>query len=725
MKKIVFRISGMDCADEVAALKREIGPLVGGEEHLSFDLLRCKMTVSGAAGSADENRICEAVARTGMEAIPWDASVLQTGRQDEHFWKRYGHGLLCATSGFFLFLGFVTHAASSGWGEALVANGDKPGSFPALPILFYLGAIVSGAWSVLPKAFLSLRKLRPDMNLLMTAAVVGAVVLGEWFEAATVSFLFALALVLESWSVGRARQAIRALMDLSPETAPFATEAGGPWVEAEVKEIPVGAIVLVRPGEKIPLDGVVTHGASSVNQSPITGESLPVSKIEGDEVYAGTINNEGAFEFRVTRSADDTTLARIIHRVEEAQAHRAPSEKWIEAFARVYTPAMMLLALLIAVLFPLLFDGEWREWIYEALVILVIACPCALVISTPVSIVAGLHAAARAGVLIKGGAYLEEPARLKVVVLDKTGTLTHGQPQVQKVIPFQGHTREELLARAAALESHSEHPLARAILQKGEAEGVRFQPPEGFRALKGKGAEAEIKGITYWIGSHRLMHEKGLETLEFHQRAEEMENEGHSVIAIGNDRHVCGLISVADGIRDHAASAVKAMKEAGIHKVILLTGDHEVTAAAVARATGIDVYRADLLPENKVSEVEQLVEEFEHVAMVGDGVNDAPAMAAATVGIAMAGAGTDVAVETADIALMSDDLSKLPWLIEHSRRTLRVIRQNVFLALGIKAAVMGLALWGVASLWMAIAADMGASLLVIFNSLRLLHPEKA
>jgi Cd2+/Zn2+-exporting ATPase len=493
----------------------------------------------------------------------------------------------------------------------------------------------------------------------------------------------------------------------------------GEILEKRVAEVPVGVTVLVRPGEKIPLDGQVTKGSSTVNQAPITGESSPVPKAPGDEVYAGTINEDGALEFKATRAANDTTLARIIHLVQEAQSHRAPTEQWVERFARYYTPVMMALAAAIAVMPPMFFSASWMEWIYRGLVILVIACPCALVISTPVSIVSGLAAAAHNGVLIKGGKYLEAAGRLRALALDKTGTLTCGHPEVQQIVPFSGHTRQELLERAAALEAHSEHPLARAILRKADAEGISVGPAENFLAIKGKGAEGLVNGRPYWIGSHRLMDEKG-QPPEIHDKAEELEDAGHSVVALGSGQHICGLLSVADAVRDNAPEVVRAAKDLGIRKVVMLTGDNEETARAVAEVTGVDDFRAKLLPEDKVEAVESLVGEFGQVGMIGDGVNDAPAMAVSTVAIAMGAMGTDAAIETADIALMSDDLSKLPWLMGHSRRTLGIIKQNMIFALGLKFVFIVLTLLGVASLWMAIAADMGASLLVIFNSLRLL-----
>ncbi len=559
------------------------------------------------------------------------------------------------------------------------------------------------------------------MNLLMLVAVIGAIGIGEWFEAATVSFLFALALLLEKWSVGRARRAIGALMELSPDLARVVDPETNRTRELPVGDVPVGALVRIRPGDKVPLDGEVLEGSTSIDQAAITGESMPVPKNEGDEVYAGTVNGTGTLEVRVTKAAGKTALAAIIRLVAEAQARRSPSEQWVDRFARYYTPIMMGLAVAVAILPPLLAGASWAVWFYRALVLLVIACPCALVISTPVSVVAGLASAARAGVLIKGGNHLEAPAAFRAIAFDKTGTLTHGRPQVQRIVGLNGHTEAEVLARASALEVDSSHPLALAVLEEAQKRAVPYGRAESVTTLPGKGAEGDIDGRRFWIGSHRLMEEKGAETPEFHQLASEMEDAGHSLVAVGNDDHICGLLGVADGIRDGTAAVFDELRELGVPELVMLTGDNEGTARAVAEATGLEDYRAELLPPEKVAAVAGLRERFASVAMVGDGVNDAPALATATAGIAMGAAGTDAAIETADIALMSDDLSRLPWLVRHSRRVLRVIRQNIFFSLAVKAAFIALAALGMATLWMAIAADMGASLLVVANGLRLLR----
>jgi Zn2+/Cd2+-exporting ATPase len=723
MTRLVFKIQGMDCPEEVAVLRRAVGPVIGGAERLSCDLLNGTMTVSFPEGTAHPSTIVQAVRKTGMHASLWQEAVALADNHDtDKPWQRWGRPLLCLLSALCLGSGMGWQVLSQENGLLALTGSATPGTamLPFASWLLYLGAIVSGAWYVVPKALYAIRTVRPDMYMLMLVAVAGAMVLGDWCEAATVAFLFALALLLESWSIERARLAIRALMDLAPPTARCLHPDDGGVIEQRVETVLIGTTVLVRPGEKIPLDGTVTHGDTMVHQAPITGEADPVPKTVGDEVFAGTINGDSAFTFRTTKPASDTTLARIIHLVAEAKSRRAPREQWVERFARVYTPTMMVLAGLLATLPPLLGGGPWSLWVYNALVLLVIACPCALVLATPVSVVAGLTAAARAGVLIKGGASLEAPARLRVIAFDKTGTLTCGQPTVREVIPLHGHTVQELLTCAAALEAHSAHPLARAILQKAASLGLTTPPAEQFTALQGRGAEAVIHGKRFWIGSHRLMEDLGVEDAAFHALATRLEDAGHSLVAISTEEHICGLISVADGVRAVAAEVVRTLKRLGIAVIVMLTGDNQGTAQAVGVSLGVDQVHAELLPADKVKAIEALRHTYGEIAMVGDGVNDAPAMAAATLGIAMGTIGTAAAMETADITLMSDDLTRLVWLVGHARRTLRVIQQNIVCALGLKLLFILLAVTGVATLWMAIAADMGASLLVMFNGLRLM-----
>jgi Cd2+/Zn2+-exporting ATPase len=705
------RVRGLDCAEEIAVLTRAVGPIVGGEEHLAFDVLRGKMTVLSSSAPVSVAAVQGAVARTGMEAEPWGEP-----RRGASFWRRRGRTVSVVASGLLVTAGLATQAVLAGGVVAALAGEVE---VPTAGRLLYLLAVLAGGWFILPKAWHAARSRRPDMNLLMTIAVIGAVAIGEWLEAAAVAFLFGLSHVLEGWSVGRARRAVEALLDLSPPTARVRGDGGEREVPAA--EVTPGSLFVVRPGERIPLDGEVLAGSSHVDQAPITGESVPVAKAAGDEVFAGTINGSGALEVRSTREAGDTTIARIIRLVEEAQARRSPSERWVDRFARVYTPVVIVLALSVFLVPPLVTGALWSVWLYRALVLLVIACPCALVISTPVSVVASLAAAARAGVLIKGGAFVEAPAGLRAIAFDKTGTLTQGRFAVVEVVPLDGHDEVELLALAAALEARSEHPLARAVVAHAEDRKVAFEPAEAFRSLEGRGATGRVAGESYWVGSHRYLEERGQETPAIHDRLRSMSGAGRTVVVVGNDRHVCGLLGVADGVRPEAATAVAELRRLGLAHLVMLTGDNRETAEAVAEATGLTELRAELLPEDKVAAVEELVRRHGAVAMVGDGINDAPALARATLGIAMGAAGSDAAIETADIALMADDLGRLPWLIRHSRRTLRTIRQNIVFALGVKAAVFVLALAGIATLWLAIAADMGASLLVIANGLRLLR----
>lgn len=718
-KKLVFQIHGMDCAEEVAVLKRALGPLVGGEERLAFDILNAKLAIEVVAGRVSADDIIGAVARTGMRAEPWRAQERDAADHGRHPFDV--RSLLTAASGLLTAGGFVVTAwhvrsiVAAFSAEGVGAGGDVP----YLATAFYVIAIVTGGWYILPKAWHAVITGRPDMNLLMTIAVIGAAAIGQWFEAATVAFLFALSLVLESWSVGRARRAIAALLDLAPLTARV-QDARGQTREVAPAEVAVGTLFVVRPAEKIPLDGVVVRGASDVNQAPITGESEPVETGPGSEVFAGTINGNGVLEIESTRPANDTTLAQIVRMVGQAQSRRAPSEQWVERFARVYTPAVMALASAVFIFPPLFLGGQWLDWLYRALVLLVIACPCALVISTPVSVVAALALAARNGVLIKGGVFVEMPAQLRAVALDKTGTLTQGHPELVDIVPMHGHDESDLLKRAAALESHSNHPLGWAIVAAAHAQGIAIPEVDGFEIIQGKGATGKIEGRLFWIGSHRFLEQRQQETAAVHQQLDAIQQAGRSVVVVGNENHVCGFLALADMVRPAAAETLSRLRHLGVEHIVMLTGDNQGTGTAIGAQAGVDRVYAELLPSDKVTVIESLVDQYRHVAMVGDGVNDAPALARASLGIAMGAAGSDAAIETADIALMSDDLSKLPWLIQHSRRTLAIIRQNITFALAVKAIFVVLTLVGHASLWAAIAADTGASLLVIFNGLRLL-----
>ncbi|HEC91207.1 MAG TPA: heavy metal translocating P-type ATPase [Alphaproteobacteria bacterium] len=717
--RLVFKVDGLDCAEEVTVLRRQVGPLVGGEDRLAFDVLGGRMMVLDDAGPVSAEEILKAVRRTGMSAVEWREDDKDAERASDK--RRRAQARLTALSGLALFGGLAVHVwLAGGLAETLrLFAGRDGGPMPTAELAAYALAIGFGGRYVVVKAWYAARSLRPDMNLLMVIAVAGAAVIGEWFEAAVVSFLFALSLLLESWSVGRARRAIAKLLDLAPPSVRLKL-ADGEEKDIPAAEVSVGSRFIVKPGDRIALDGRVTAGLSAVNQAPITGESVPVSKEPGDDVYAGTINGEGALEVESTKAANDTTLARIIRLIEEAQGRRAHAEQWVEKFARIYTPAVIIFAIAVFVLPPLVFGGAWDDWFYRALVLLVIACPCALVISTPVSIVSALAAAARNGVLVKGGAYIEQPARLKAIAFDKTGTLTQGRPEVVGVAPLGGHTAEELLERAVALEARSTHPLARAILDYGQRIGVAPDPGGNVRVLPGKGVSGRFRGEEFWLGSHRYLVERRQETAEVNATARKFERDGRTVVVIGNESHVCGLIAVADTVRPAAQGVIEALRRLGVAHLVMLTGDNLATAKAIAAEVGIDEVKAELLPEDKVAAVEELVSKYGTVAMLGDGVNDAPAMASASFGIAMGAMGSDAAIETADIALMTDDLAKLSWLIGHSRRTLAVIRQNITFSLGVKAIFVVLTFAGYATLWGAITADVGASLLVVANAMRLL-----
>jgi Cd2+/Zn2+-exporting ATPase len=577
--------------------------------------------------------------------------------------------------------------------------------------------MVVGGLHIFRKAVFSARNFTLDMNFLMTVAVVGAAAIGEWLEGAMVIFLFSLAQYLETRSMDRARNAIHSLMKLAPDEA--LVRRDGQDLTIPVSEVELDEIFIVRPGDKIPLDGEVVKGTSSVNQAPITGESAPVQKKRKDDVFAGTINGEGSLEVRATHRADDTTLARIIHMVEEAQAQKAPMQTFVDKFARYYTPAVLILAVLIVFIPPLFFAQPFSEWLYRGLVLLVISCPCALVISTPVSIASGLASAARHGVLIKGGVYLERAGALNAIAFDKTGTLTIGHPCVKEVIPLNHHTPEDVLGIAAAVEAHSEHHLGRSIVEEACRLGIPARKIESFQAIPGKGAHAVVDGHTYYVGSHRLFEENNFCTPELDERMEEIEKQTQTVVLVGSEEHPIGIVVLIDAVRKDSPETLHKLRGIGIKKLVMLTGDHRGTAESISKRLDLD-YKAELLPQDKVDTVHQLVEKHGQVAMVGDGVNDAPAMAASTIGIAMGSVGTDTALETADIALMADNLLRLPFAICLSRKTLAIIKQNITLSIAIKAVFLALAIPGLATLWMAVFADMGASLIVIFNGMRLL-----
>jgi Cd2+/Zn2+-exporting ATPase len=600
------------------------------------------------------------------------------------------------------------------------------GSETPLTTTLFAGAIVLGGWPFARAGWQSIQARRLDMNVLMTVAALGAALLGEWGEGAAVVVLFALGGALQARTLERTRGAIRGLMALSPATA-ARVDAAGHETTVPVEALKIGDLVRVRPGERIPADGVVVVGVSAVDQSPITGESIPVDKTAGDECFAGTVNGPGALTLRVARDAADSTLARVIHLVEEAQGSKAPAQQTVDRFAAIYTPAVIAGALALAAGGSLL-SGDPHTWIYRALTLLVIACPCALVISTPVSIVSAIGAATRRGILVKGGASLEAAGAAKAVAIDKTGTLTIGRPDVVAVEPLvDGVDARSLLTAAATVEALSEHPLARAITQKARDDGIVVPAADDFRAIPGKGASARFNGETVVVGSPRLARELRLTADDrsdpLAQTMSRFAAEGATPLFVATEAdgamRSLGVIAVADRLRPHAADAVRRMREAGIEHVAVLTGDSRAVGEAIARAAGADTVLAELLPEEKAAAVRELRERFGPVVMVGDGVNDAPALAVADVGIAMGAAGTDVALETADIALMGDDLNGVAAALDLSRRTSGIIRQNIVLSLVTKGVALVLAAFGIVNLWIAVAADMGTSLAVTANGMRL------
>lgn len=742
----VFEVEGMHCADEVAILEKKLSPLPG-VEALTADVVGRRLRVKHDPARTPRHQLIEAIRETGMHArASGDGRVIEPPTP---FWTRHRTALLTALSG------CVTGIA------ICLSMLDFPRE---VTIPMYVAAVVTGGYTIARRGLFAAKQLNLDINFLMSIAVIGAMYIGDWAEAATVTFLFALAELLESWSMDRARNAIGSLMALAPPQA--LVRRNGQEEMLPVEEARLGDVLIVRPGEKIPLDGRVMKGASTVNQAPITGESMPVEKGEGDDVFAGTINQHGSLEIEVKHLAADTTLARIIHLVQEAQSQKAPSQRFVDQFARYYTPGVIAGAILVATIPPLFMGEPFNPWFYRALVLLVIACPCALVISTPVTIVSGLAAAATRGVLIKGGRYLEGIGGVQAMAFDKTGTLTQGVPTVTDIVPIgsqftdgrpeTGDRRREtvpvegresrveglevdasepvvghrssvnaaelaLLRIAAAIEAQSEHHLGQAILEKARGLHITWPAVEAFLARTGRGVQARVEGRTYFLGNHRFAEDVGFCSPDVEAKLAALEGQGKTTVILGTEQEAIGLIAIADELRQEAAGAFQALRAAGVRTLVMLTGDNRGTAQAIARRLGIEEYLADLLPEDKVEKVRDLSRRYGTVVMVGDGVNDAPALAAAHIGIAMGAAGTDQALETADVALMGDDLTKLPFAIMLGRRAVRVVRQNITVSLALKALFIALALPGYATLWMAVGADMGASLLVIFNGLRLLR----
>lgn len=697
--KTEYRLQNLSCASCAAKFEKNLQNLPDVEEvQLNFGA--SKLAVFGDVAIED---LEAAGAFDGIIVIPENENRLEPIIP---FYKRK-ENIVTTLSLIFLLIGTVLSFQHSE-------------TYPPAIVFFAISIAIGGA-SMFKTGIKNLARFEFDMKTLMTIAIIGAVIIGEWREGAVIVFLFAVSEALEAYSMNKARQSIRSLMDIAPPSA--TVKRDGQQLELLTEEIRIGDILIVKPGEKIAMDGEVLTGISTINQAPITGESVPVAKKEGDLVFAGTLNEEGSLEIKVTKLVGDTAIAKIIHLVEEAQAEKAPSQKFVDRFAKYYTPAIIIIAIFVAIIPPLL-GADWNTWIYQGLAVLVVGCPCALVVSTPVAIVTAIGNAARQGVLIKGGIHLEETGRLDAVAFDKTGTLTKGYPEVSDFEIAEGVNRETLLSAVAAVESLSQHPLAKAIVNYVHENGLEEAEVTGFQSVTGKGAYGIVAGRRISIGSISWATELSDIPGEALSLAATWQLEGKSVMAIMTETTYSGLIAVADPIREESKQVLQRLKEIGIHHTVMLTGDHQKTGEAIGASLGMTDVRAGLMPEDKLTAIKQLREEYGRVAMVGDGINDAPALAESTIGIAMGGAGTDAALETADIALMADDLEKLPYTIQLSRKTLRIIKENILFALGLKVIALLLIIPGWLTLWIAIFADMGATLLVILNSLRLLRIHK-
>ena len=691
-----IRIMQMDCPTEEAMIRKKLGAMAS-VSTMEFNLMQRVLTVVHAPNTLDP--VMEAIRSLGFEPeLPatgeQPAPVSDTPRAP--WWP-------------------LALAGAAALASEIADWMSLPGPVPAV---LAIAAIAVCGLDTYKKGWVAIRNGNLNINALMSIAVTGALLLGEWPEAAMVMVLFTIAELIEARSLDRARNAIKGLMQLTPDTVTV-QQADGSWQQVAASAASVGCVVRVRPGERIGLDGDIITGRSTVNQAPITGESLPVDKSVGDSVFAGTINESGAFEYRVSAAANNTTLARIVHAVEEAQGARAPTQRFVDRFARVYTPIVFTIAIGVAILPPLLMGGGWNDWVYKALVMLVIACPCALVISTPVTIVSGLAAAARHGILIKGGVYLEEGRKLKWLALDKTGTLTHGKP-VQTDFECLGTIDSESCRRlAASLAARSDHPVSQALAKAAEEDNIALMDVESFEALPGRGVRGMIDGSRYVLGNHRLVHDLGRCSPALEARLEALEQAGKSVVVLFDDLQVLALLAVADTVKDSSRAAIDALHRLGV-KTVMLTGDNPHTASTIAQQVGIDEARGNQLPEDKLKAVEELAARGT-VGMVGDGINDAPALARADIGFAMGAMGTDAAIETADVALMDDNLSKIATFVRLAQSTHTLLVQNIALALGIKAVFLALTVVGMSTMWMAVFADMGASLLVVGNGLRLLR----
>ena len=704
----VFIINNMNCPTEETLIRNKLSTM-NGITKLDFNLMQRKLTVTHTLDKSDA--IKQALIAIDMHAVPLVATAVRVQSDDtpspnsQKKWWLLGLGGVAAILA-----------------EVIAWTGGSDKSWPV--VILALFAIAVSGTGTYKKGWIALKNFNLNINALMAMAVTGAVMIGQWPEAAMVMVLFTLAEMIEALSLDRARNAIRGLMEMTPDKANI-LQTDGTWKSIDAAMITIGMTARVAPGERIPLDGELTKGQSAVNQAPITGESIPVAKNLGDKVFAGTINETGSFEYRITAVQKDSTLSRIIRAVEDAQGSRAPTQRFVDSFAKIYTPIVFILALGIAVIPPLMFALPWLPWIYKALVLLVIACPCALVVSTPVTVVSGLAAAAKAGILIKGGVYLEEGCKLKSLAMDKTGTITQGKPVVTDLVTLSGE-QKQAITLAATLAVRSDHPVSAALSAhfKSQSEFVVLDNVADFEAITGRGVKGRIGNQWYYLGNHRLIEELGICNEATEAALNKLEAEGKTAVIISNETAPLAVIAVADTVRESSRQAIIELHALGI-RTLMLTGDNDLTAKSIAKNVGIDDVRGNLLPEDKLAVINDELIKYGTVGMTGDGINDAPALAKSSIGFAMGAAGTDTALETADVALMDDDLRKIPHFIRLSIKTAGILKQNIIIALSIKAVFLVLALMGLATLWMAVFADMGASLIVVFNGLRLLRHSQA
>ncbi|MED4266223.1 heavy metal translocating P-type ATPase [Priestia megaterium] len=695
-KMKTYLIEGMDCAACANTIVNHLKTVPAVKDvRVNFSTGKAQIEHDNEADD-----IIKEVSKAG-----YTATLVTSSRQSAESRHHKGQNGPIVFSGIFIALGFI---------------GSHTGIASYMTTVLYAIAMIVSGYKPAKSAYYGIKSRSLDMNVLMTVAALGAAVIGEWLEGATVVWLFALGVALQTRSIEQTRNSIRGLMDLAPSEA--WVKENGQLIKKAAEDISIGTTIVLKPGDRIPLDGEIINGESSINQAPITGESIPVDKVIGDTVYAGTINESGSLEIKVTKLVKDTTISKIIHLVEEAQEKKAPTQAFVDKFATIYTPIVFILALFIMVI-PPLFDGAWSEWFYKGLELLVVACPCALVISTPVAIVSAIGNAAKNGVLIKGGTFLEKAGAINAIAFDKTGTLTEGKPAVSEVVSLAAE-ENQLLAITKTLEDYSNHPIARAIVDYAEEKKVGSLQGSNFKILTGKGVQATIQETVYYAGNAKLFSD--LETPLSHcwSHIEKLQNEGKTIIIVGTVKSVLGIISVADTIRHTTVSALESLKQNGMQQIVMLTGDNEGTAKMIASQSRIDRYFADLMPEDKVKAIQQLQDEGYQTAMVGDGINDAPALATADLGIAMGGAGTDTAMETADIVLMADNLEKLPHTMKLSRKALAVIKQNIWFSIIVKVIALAFIFPGWLTLWIAVLSDTGAALLVILNSLRLLKMKK-